>query len=295
MEECVCGEQAVYICKPCQVPVCEYHKAIHEKGKEIEHIFEKLGQKLSPKKIAKIVDKLSSNIKIANECAIQIFEASRRLLAIITNSCKQALDLIKEKQQYYACLLKLCHEKLYDDQIEEIVRISRKSLRIIMPSHQFKKIQDIYRSDFLKEFEKPKNNPSMPENRALPLLEGIDTFILPHTTLVYSIAITSDSRYLVSSMYNEKVIIWNLQDKTQEATFNNCTTANSIAITSDNKYIVSGGSDMSVRIWNFQDKTQEAILQGHTKFVYSIAITSDNNYILSGGADSTVRIWNFPN
>ena len=39
-----------------------------------------------------------------------------------------------------------------------------------------------------------------------------------HTEVVsYSVAITSDNKYIVSGGYDNTVRIWNLQDKTQEA------------------------------------------------------------------------------
>ena len=63
-----------------------------------------------------------------------------------------------------------------------------------------------------------------------------------HSWLVYSVAITSDNKYIVSGGDDKTVRIWNLQDKTQEVALQGHTEyVNSIAITSDNKYIVSGG------------------------------------------------------
>ena len=38
-----------------------------------------------------------------------------------------------------------------------------------------------------------------------------------HTNLSYSVAITSDNKYIVSGGHDNTVRIWNLQDKTQEA------------------------------------------------------------------------------
>ena len=40
-----------------------------------------------------------------------------------------------------------------------------------------------------------------------------------HTHWVNSVAITSDSKYIVSGGQDKTVRIWNLQDKTQEAVF----------------------------------------------------------------------------
>ena len=50
MRDCICGDRAVYLCKPCQEAVCKKHRALHEEGKQREHFYEKLGQKLNAPK-----------------------------------------------------------------------------------------------------------------------------------------------------------------------------------------------------------------------------------------------------
>ena len=162
----------------------------------------------------------------------------------ITDSCMRALVVVQQKQRYYADLLRISHKRILDDKIKEFERSVRISLVVNMPQ-QLNEIQNLYKSDFLKEFEIVKEISTMPvKNAKLLLEEGYGLFLEAHTELVSSVAITSDS-----------------------------------------KYIVSCGNDMTVRIWNLQDKTQEAVLQGHTGYVKSEAITSDNKYIVSGGCD----------
>ena len=181
MKDCVCGDRALYFCKSHQAAVCKKHKAIHEEGEEREHIYENFGQKLTAERLAKIVESLSSKIKIADQCADQILEESNRLVATITNSCIQALDLVKKKQRYYAHLLKICHRRIFDDQIKEIKRIVKTSLVVNMP-HLFNEIQNLYKSEFLKEFEAVKYIATMPVESAMFLLEeGHSLFLEGHT------------------------------------------------------------------------------------------------------------------
>ena len=72
------------------------------------------------------------------------------------------------------------------------------------------------------------------------------------------VAITSDSKYIVSGGWDKTVRIWNLQDKTQEAVLQGHTGyVWSVAITSDSKYIISGGDDHTVRRWNLQNREQD--------------------------------------
>ena len=76
-----------------------------------------------------------------------------RIVETITKSCMRALGVVKEKQRYYADLLRICHKRIFDDQIKEFERIARTSLAVNIP-HQLHQIQSSYASDFLKEFEK---------------------------------------------------------------------------------------------------------------------------------------------
>ena len=134
---------------------------------------------------------------------------------------------------------------------------------------KFNKRQNLFTSDFLKEIEAVKDIAAMPVKDGMLLLEEeYSLFLEGHTESVKSIAISSDSKYIVSGGYDNTVRIWNLQDKTQEAVLQGHTDwVYSVAITSDNTYIVSGGWDNTVRIWNLQDKTQNAVLKGHTSWV----------------------------
>ena len=63
-----------YFCKVHKIAVCKKHKALHDEGKQQVHISEKLGQKLTAQRLAKIVDILSSKINIADQCADQILK-----------------------------------------------------------------------------------------------------------------------------------------------------------------------------------------------------------------------------
>ena len=181
MKDCVCGDRAVYLCKSHRVAVCKKHRALHEEGEQREHIYEKLGQKLTAQRLAKIVESLSSKIKIADHCADQILEESMRIVETITKSCMRALGVVKKKQRYYADLLRICHKRIFDGQIKEIERIARASLVVNMP-HQFNEIQKLYKSDFLKEFETVKEISTMPvENAKLLLEEGHGLFLEGHT------------------------------------------------------------------------------------------------------------------
>ena len=83
MNGCVCGVREVALYKK--------HRALHEERTYREHIYEKLGQKLTAQRFDKIVVILSSKIKITDQCAEQILEEYKRIEKFITDSCMRAI------------------------------------------------------------------------------------------------------------------------------------------------------------------------------------------------------------
>ena len=135
MKNVIYGDLALCFCKPHQAAVCKKHKVLHEEENEREHIYENFGQKFTTQRLAKIVESLSSKIKIADKCAEQIQEGTKILVETITDSCMRALAVVKQKQRYYADLLRICHKRIFDDKIKEFERIARVSLVVDMPHY----------------------------------------------------------------------------------------------------------------------------------------------------------------
>jgi WD40 repeat protein len=109
-----------------------------------------------------------------------------------------------------------------------------------------------------------------------------------HTDYVTFIAITSDSKYIVSGSCDKTVRLWNIKEKLCEAVFTHPFSIGCVAI--NDTHIVSGSE--TVRIWNIKEKRQEAILVGHHNSIICVAITRDDKYIASGSYDMSIRIWN---
>ena len=151
MEYCVCGKKAKYVCRPCNVFVCNEHKTMHEKAKNKQHLFEKLGKKLRPEEIALIVENLTLKIKITMDCEKLILSETQKVLCKIKNMCKQALKDLKEKQETYLNILKNCQSVLLGEQMEEIKAQMKTAITVNQIYFESKEIENFYAADFLKE------------------------------------------------------------------------------------------------------------------------------------------------
>ena len=79
----------------------------------------------------------------------------------------------------------------------------------------------------------------------------INFYINYHLYLVvFGLCFSSDSKTLVSSSYDNSIIAFNVQSKTQIATVKHAAAVYGVCISPDNKYVVSGSNDKTIKIWD---------------------------------------------
>ena len=113
-----------------------------------------------------------------------------------------------------------------------------------------------------------------------------------HSSLVSSVAFSSDSKLIVSGGYDKIVKIWDAITgeclKTLEGHSNPVLSA---AFSSDSKLIVSGSTDKTIKIWDAITDECLKTLDGHSNSVWSVAFSTDSKLIVSGSSDKTIKIW----
>jgi len=110
--------------------------------------------------------------------------------------------------------------------------------------------------------------------------------------IVYSIAFSTDGKYLAAGGSGNVINIWRLADEALLKTLSGHTGfVNSVAFSRDGKKIVSAGEDGTVRIWNANTGSPISVLRGHKDFVSSAAFFPDGARVASAGADGMLRLW----
>jgi WD40 repeat protein len=108
------------------------------------------------------------------------------------------------------------------------------------------------------------------------------------------VAISKDSRYIVSGGDDNMVRLWDLESgrllHTLEGHEDSVLT---VAISDDNRRLVSGSVDKTVKLWDLESGRLLNTLEGHKGYVWSVAISGDNDRrsLVSGSSDHTVRLW----
>ena len=77
-----------------------------------------------------------------------------------------------------------------------------------------------------------------------------------------TLALSRDSKFIVSGSVDKTVRIWefNGKENKRENYFGHNGTIRAVAITKEFNYVVSGSDDRTVRVWNLRENTQEAVL-----------------------------------
>lgn len=117
---------------------------------------------------------------------------------------------------------------------------------------------------------------------------------------VETVAITPDSKYIVSAVSNS-IIIWDLESQNifRELYDPALRPITSVVITPDGKYIIAGTVGNFLVIWDFKSGNKIKVIEllnkwnGHDsgESITSVAVTPNSQQLISASSDKSVRIW----
>jgi WD40 repeat protein len=114
-----------------------------------------------------------------------------------------------------------------------------------------------------------------------------------HKGHVTALAITADSRYILSGGQDGVVHLWDLETGTLLKTMTGHRTAViMVHITPDGQHVITGSTDGTVRTWLLRGGV---LLQNltSTENVHSMVVTPDGRQVITGSMDGNVEIWDF--
>lgn len=113
-----------------------------------------------------------------------------------------------------------------------------------------------------------------------------------HTNSVWSVAVSSNGRTLVSGSEDKTIKAWNLETGQLRYTLSgHADTARSVALSADGQTLASGSGDKTIKLWNLQTGKLRRTLEGHSGPVWSVALSPDGQTLVSGGEDNAIKIW----
>ena len=115
-----------------------------------------------------------------------------------------------------------------------------------------------------------------------------------HThSLIESVAVSPDSRLVLSSGYDNTVRLWDLQTGKEIRRFvGHEGLVHGLAFSADGKHVLTSGKDGTIRLWETETAREIRQFSGHKGPVRCVALSPDGKLLLSGGQDKTLRLWN---
>jgi WD40 repeat protein len=126
------------------------------------------------------------------------------------------------------------------------------------------------------------------EAQPLRRLEG-------HTDAVYRLAFSPDGKYLATTGYDGRVILWDTTTWQAHWTqHNHFPQSWSVAFSPDGRYLAAGCGSLHqgrVVLWETATGREVHMLKGHSNVVAGVAFSLDGRYLASASFDGTVKLW----
>ena len=114
-----------------------------------------------------------------------------------------------------------------------------------------------------------------------------------HTGHVTALAMTADSRYVLSGGQDGVVHLWDVETGILLKTMTgHATSVVMIHITNDGQHVITGSSDGTVRAWLLRGGVLLQNLSS-TENVHAMVVTPDGRQVITGSMDGIVEIWDF--
>ncbi|KAK7404063.1 hypothetical protein QQX98_010149 [Neonectria punicea] len=114
-----------------------------------------------------------------------------------------------------------------------------------------------------------------------------------HGGIIWSIALSSDSRLLASGSYGDKIVkLWDVATGELQHTLEHSDSVWSFAFSSDGRQLASGEMRSgTIKVWDTKSGVLQHTLQGDYKSIMSVAFSSDGGCLASGSSDYKIMIW----
>lgn len=114
-----------------------------------------------------------------------------------------------------------------------------------------------------------------------------------HSSAVWSVAWSPDSKRIVSGSNDRTVQVWNAGDGGDSFTYRgHLSSVDVVTWSPDGQFIASGSDDGTVQVCNASNMSTVLIYPGHTSNVNALAWSPNGQLIASGSVDRTVQVWN---
>ncbi|XP_028394124.1 coatomer subunit beta'-like [Dendronephthya gigantea] len=128
----------------------------------------------------------------------------------------------------------------------------------------------------------------------MPLRLDVKRKLSARSDRVKSVDLHPNEPWMLASLYNGNVHIWNHESQTLIKTFEVTDLPVRVAkfVTRKN-WVITGSDDMHLRIYNYNTLEKVHGFEAHSDYLRSIAVHPTQSYILSSSDDMLIKLWNW--
>ncbi|KAJ7990573.1 hypothetical protein DPEC_G00301790 [Dallia pectoralis] len=128
----------------------------------------------------------------------------------------------------------------------------------------------------------------------MPLRLDIKRKLTARSDRVKSVDLHPTEPWMVASLYNGSVCVWNHETQTLVKTFEVCDLPVRVAkFVARKNWVVAGSDDMQIRVFNYNTLERVHMFEAHLDYIRCIAVHPTQPYILTSSDDMLIKLWDW--
>jgi len=128
----------------------------------------------------------------------------------------------------------------------------------------------------------------------MPLRLDVNKKLSARSDRVKSVDIHPEEPWILSSLFNGNVYIWNYNNQTLVKTFEvTDLPVRAAKFVSRKQWIVTGSDDMMVRAYNYNTMERIKAIEAHSDYIRCVVVHPTQPYILSCSDDMLIKLWDW--
>ncbi|XP_067102070.1 coatomer subunit beta'-like isoform X1 [Osmerus mordax] len=128
----------------------------------------------------------------------------------------------------------------------------------------------------------------------MPLRLDIKRKLTSRSDRVKSVDLHPTEPWMVASLYNGSVCVWNHETQTLVKTFEVCDLPVRVAkFVARKHWVIAGADDMQIRVFNYNTLERSHMFEAHSDYIRCIAVHPTQPYILTSSDDMLIKLWDW--
>uniref|UniRef100_A0A674EH76 Coatomer subunit beta' n=1 Tax=Salmo trutta TaxID=8032 RepID=A0A674EH76_SALTR len=128
----------------------------------------------------------------------------------------------------------------------------------------------------------------------LPLRLDIKRKLTARSDRVKSVDLHPTEPWMLASLYNGSVCVWNHETQTLVKTFEVCDLpVRASKFVARKNWVITGADDMQIRVFNYNTLERVHMFEAHSDYIRCIAVHPTQPYILTSSDDMLIKLWDW--